>query len=597
MRLIFVAYEKDTTTLLGELTHATEKRVRPHYNGWGEGYFEMNRYDAQAAWCAADNYIRVYLDSTSNDPIFGFFIGQGEDTPVSSDEEGGEILQRGGPGALSVLSEAIIDPTGANARYSDGVWRWTDGTMGQIVSELIDDAQARGCLPMVTYDFDATDDSDGNPWDTFDGSYDLAVGIQLDEAVGRLQSAGLIAQMSPDFVLSARTTVGVDRSATITFARGDNITEDAQREVTASAAKSAMLVQGQTSGGTLTFAWATDSGVETALGRRKEGFVRYQSSASSTVLDRVGTQAINRLKKRHDGLSQIGVLETDHIPFTDYFPGDTVNINVPGEFANLHAPITAIAIFDVENGDAGAAAEFEDIAFEALQLNDRTDPTQAPISGGLGSGGGSGGGSSSGCADCPPVGPGSGSVVATEHWDDREYSNMIESDDTPVLSTGISTSVVVVPDTRFFVRHEAPMGAVQALLVADVYARRTTAGSPLSIQPTIWVGAGGTWHDASLPVVHAQFADIGALLWHRTFSAEYYGDLIPRKVGSVRAVVPVVSGELKFVVGDESGISSGIIFYLIEQSATYSTASDMYDLEFQGATLISPDAYVGGQVV
>lgn len=400
MELILRAYAKNTTTLLGTLSHASDKKIRVHFNGPGEGSFSINRHDSQAAWCAPGNYVRAYVDSTGN-PVFGFFLEDGGDELVSPEEEGGEDLTRHGRGGLAVLEDAIIDATGA--RYTtDGTWLWTDTTMGAIASDLIDDVQAAGFLPMLTYDFSSGADTNGASWDAFDGQYELPVGLDLLEAIQRLQSAGFIVRVSHDFVMSAYKTIGTDRSGSITFEAAVNIAEAAEREVRGSAAKSRMLVQGTTRNGTLKFVWATDSAVETALGRPKAGFVNYAASASDTVLGRVGAQAIRRLKKRFDGLSSLGVLEDTFVPFTDYFPGDTVTVTVPGEYASLHVPVTAIGITEVDNGQAYVALEFEDVAFEPLQLKDRTDPTQSPSSGGGGTGGGAtppGGGA---CDDCPP---------------------------------------------------------------------------------------------------------------------------------------------------------------------------------------------------
>jgi Siphovirus ReqiPepy6 Gp37-like protein len=446
MNFFFEAYAKDTTTSLGWLFETANKRIRAHYNGAGEGSFEVNRHSDEAAWCAAGNYIRVYIGNIFTDPVFGFFVGQGEDTTVSADEEGGEILTRGGPGALSYLERAIVDPTGANARYADGVWRWTDGTMGQIMADLIDDAQARGALPRLTYDFTAANDSNGAAWDVFDGDYDLTVGLNLFEVVGRLQSAGFIARMSHDFVLSAFKTIGADRSGTISFEKGVNIVADGEREVYASPAKSHMLVQGTTKNGALKFVWASDPSVQTALGERIEGFTSYQSTASDTVLGRVGTQAINRLKKRRDGLSQLGVLETTWLPFDDYYPGDTVNVNIPGEFNNLHAPVTAVAIVESETGEGYVALEFEDIAFEPLQLNDKTDPTQSSSSGGTGGGGGGGGGATlPNC--CPPPEPQTVScIIASPDLAPYEWFN--DAGELPLFmasASGLSGTVRLPP--------------------------------------------------------------------------------------------------------------------------------------------------------
>jgi hypothetical protein len=396
LELILRAYAKNTTSLLGTLTHASDKKIRVHFNGPGEGSFTINRHDSQAAWCAPGNYVRAYLNSTAN-PVFGFFLEDGGDELVSPDEEGGEDLTRHGRGSAAVLEDAIIDATGSRAT-KEGTWLWTDSTMGAIAANLIDDAQAAGFLPMLTYDFSSGADTNGASWDVFDGQYELPVGLDLLEAIQRLQSAGFIVRVSHDFVMSAYKTIGTD-SGTITFQAAVNISEAAEREIRGSAAKSRMLVQGTTRNGTLKFVWATDSAVETALGRPKAGFVNYAASASDTVLGRVGAQAIRRLKKRFDGLSSLGVLEDEFVPFTDYFPGDTVTIIVPGEYASLHVPVTAIGITEVDNGQAYVALEFEDVAFEPLQLKDRTDATQSPSSGG----GGGGADTGTGCNDCPPV--------------------------------------------------------------------------------------------------------------------------------------------------------------------------------------------------
>jgi hypothetical protein len=98
LELILRAYAKNTTTLLGTLTHASDKKIRVHFNGPGEGSFTINRHDSQAAWCAPGNYVRAYLNSTAN-PVFGFFLEDGGDELVSPDEEGGEDLTRHGRGS------------------------------------------------------------------------------------------------------------------------------------------------------------------------------------------------------------------------------------------------------------------------------------------------------------------------------------------------------------------------------------------------------------------------------------------------------------------------------------------------------------------
>jgi hypothetical protein len=405
MRLLFRAYASNTTTALGILTEATDKRVSVHYNGPGTGSFTINRHSSQFAWCAPGNYIRAYIDSTSTAPIFGFFIESGQDRVISINEQGGQDVQRGGRGALVYLERAIIDNSSTFGRFADTSWTWTNATHGQIVKELIDDAQARSTLPLLTYDFTNTTESGGGTWTTITGTYELPVGLDLLQALQRQQSAGLVATMSPALVLSASATIGTDLSGTINFQAGVNISEEVTRDVLASAAKSRMLVQGTTTAGTAFFRWVTDSGTETALGDRREGFVSYQATADNATIDRVGLQAIRRLKRRFDGLSVLGVLTDEFVPFTDYQPGDSIKVNVPGVWTNLVAPITSIVLFDVDNGEADCALEFEDIAFEPLQLKDRSDITSS----GGGSGGGGGATSGCDCATCCPPWDGIGS--------------------------------------------------------------------------------------------------------------------------------------------------------------------------------------------
>jgi hypothetical protein len=258
--------------------------------------------------------------------------------------------------------------------------------MGAIAANLIDDAQAAGFLPMLTYDFSSGADTNGASWDVFDGQYELPVGLDLLEAIQRLQSAGFIVRVSHDFVMSAYKTIGTDRSGTITFQAAVNISEAAEREIRGSAAKSRMLVQGTTRNGTLKFVWATDSAVRrpSAGPRRASSTTPRQppilSSAASarrrSVVSRSASTACLRWASSKTSSSRS--------PTT--FPGDTVTVTVAGEYASLHVPVTAIGIAEVENGQAYVALEFEDVAFEPLQLKDRTDPTQSPSSGGGGGG-------------------------------------------------------------------------------------------------------------------------------------------------------------------------------------------------------------------
>lgn len=84
-------------------------QFRVELNGVGSGSFKINRYaaEATAAILKPRNYCKVTIPQIDPDPIFGFFLDEGDFTLVSSDEEGGEDIAFSGHGALSYWSRAI----------------------------------------------------------------------------------------------------------------------------------------------------------------------------------------------------------------------------------------------------------------------------------------------------------------------------------------------------------------------------------------------------------------------------------------------------------------------------------------------------------
>lgn len=107
-------------------------------------------------------------------------------------------------------------------------------TVGQILDIFLTEAQARGTLAGLTWDFDAADDSDGTPWPAeIDVSF--PVGTSLLEVVKHLvEEHACDVSMAPDsLTLHAHVSKGSDLSATVEAEYGVNIGRLAFRKTTA----------------------------------------------------------------------------------------------------------------------------------------------------------------------------------------------------------------------------------------------------------------------------------------------------------------------------------------------------------------------------
>jgi hypothetical protein len=377
-------------TALGELTSAYDKTYRREDNGLGSGQFTINRHDAQAAWCATGNLVRVRLTGggpfayDSANYVGAFWLDEGSDVPASTNEEGGETLTRGGRGELAYLEEGILPEVALTypaGPQPDGTWLWTDEQLGSIWRRVIDEAQAMGFLPDMTYDFTDTVDTDGNPWLDFGGPFKLNIGLNLLAIADTLRAQGLRLNMTPALVCQAwQDYTSPNAGITFTVGDGGSIYDVAERKVHATPARSHILVQGATEDNVLTYRWVEDAGVESALGRPKAGFVRYGNTPTNALLDRAGQKQIDDLQVQREGPTTIGVYpRTGEIPFTDYNPGDTVTIDIPGVFDEVDVQIHALVLVERPAGDYDVVLEFEGQTFDPTDPNN-TSSVEPPLS-------------------------------------------------------------------------------------------------------------------------------------------------------------------------------------------------------------------------
>lgn len=370
--LVAVAYAHSDPdgTPVGTLTEATSLSVTVEMDGVGAGEVGINGNSSQAAWIQPGNYIAIWRNAVSGDPIAGFWVDDTTDTLISPDEEGGEEWRSSGSGPIMCLDEAIVwnrrfkGGNLARVRPRRGKWIFRRAGGFQIAAVLIRmvrEAKARGCLSYVSLAFDQSVDSDGDAWpdDTEVTRYSVPIGITLTELVTMLRAKGLRIEMDASFRIHAWPDDRVnDLSGSITIAAGTEIREEVVREQRSRRKKSHVLVGGERKKGGERYASAYNSTYRAALGRRHEGFRDIGRVAKKRVLKRAGARSLGRWARLKDGATSVAVIDTTNkVAMVDYVPGDRIGLTIPG-FYSGGQKVHAITLVMAENGEYDPVLEF-----------------------------------------------------------------------------------------------------------------------------------------------------------------------------------------------------------------------------------------------
>ncbi len=307
-------------TYLATLYEAREKTIRVERDGPGAAQFAINRTSPECTETilAQGNLVKVRIPEIWTDYIYAFFLETGDFTLISSQEAGGEMLTFGGRGILSYLEYARADRRSYITGGQDpiaGVWRayaaGTGAAPGQILRRMIEEMQhvdriygttASHPLALLTIDFDYTNDSTTDPWDTTDATDEFSYQVGEDglAILARLiETDTITVQMSPAFLLSAynRDTFGRNLAGdafgagVVRFQRGTNIAIELRREQTETRVGTHALVQGEADkyGGAVL--------ADAAARVTKEVFVQ-SFGTGTTALNGIGAADLaDRLKK------------------------------------------------------------------------------------------------------------------------------------------------------------------------------------------------------------------------------------------------------------------------------------------------------------
>ncbi len=252
----------------------------------------------------------------------GFFIENIGKDHANAGENEGQWMSISGRGALALLEEATVWDDGTTATTR----RFTGTKAGTLIT-LITEAQARGGLANVTYDFSNTLDSDGNAWSD-DESLTFNVNTTLLDVARQIAKTGIDFEMVPDgsgnFVLSAyKNGLGTDRSETVYFRVGVNCEEVSSLEA---GGEIRNVLRIKYPGG---FTVVKDD-PSIAARRRREGMLDASYAGNSQV---ALTFAQAELAAKKDPKHQISVKVYDGAgprAFVDYQMGDYIMLDIEG---------------------------------------------------------------------------------------------------------------------------------------------------------------------------------------------------------------------------------------------------------------------------
>lgn len=210
--------------------------------------------------------VRIWLGGSQEGALGGWLTNKAGDdlTPGSSWTFTGHFHEW-------LLSKALIAPQERSEANPKGELRFAGATAGLVLTTIMDQAQVRGALPLVTRDFTATHDSNGQPWPVTVSSLVFAPKTTVAQAADKLVELGMCEyELTAARVWRAYAegTRGVDHTTgltPLTFAHAVNLTEHSRRE-SARDAGTAVLAAGSEG----FYAWAESATAVAELGWRAE---------------------------------------------------------------------------------------------------------------------------------------------------------------------------------------------------------------------------------------------------------------------------------------------------------------------------------------
>ena len=286
----------------------------------------------------------------------GFFVENIKKTQVDAGENAGRWMSISGRGALALLDQPIVwnEDTTESTRIFNGM------TKAAILIQLLTEAQARGALSTLTWDFDATNDSDAVAWGDSE-EYQITAGESILQIAQNFAEVGgfefSISLSGGGFILSAyKNGIGTNKSTTVFFRAGTNCLEISS-DVRGDDLVNTYLVKYKNG-----FTVVKDDASISSYGRRE----KIINIEQAQTLDSATTYAAAKLAETKDPKTSHTIRAYDGASpfiFLDYTIGDTVTYDVKGTQVSYR--ILSMQVDYEDEGYANAVLELNTIFYNS----------------------------------------------------------------------------------------------------------------------------------------------------------------------------------------------------------------------------------------
>lgn len=348
----WILYAADLTTRMRILPVSTG-HLYLEMNGAGSGEAKIPLDSEAAGIITSGMFIQNNYRGAERG---GFFVENIKKTQVDAGENAGRWMSISGRGALALLDQPIVwnEDTTESTRIFNGM------TKAAILIQLLTEAQARGALSTLTWDFDATNDSDAVAWGDSE-EYQITAGESILQIARNFADVGgfefSISLSGGGFILSAyKNGIGTNKSTTVFFRAGTNCLE-ISADVRGDDLVNTYLVKYKNG-----FTVVKDDASISSYGRRE----KIINIEQAQTLDSATTYAAAKLAETKDPKTSHTIRAYDGIApliFVDYTIGDTITYDVKGTQVSYR--ILSMQVDFEEEGYANAVLELNTIFYNS----------------------------------------------------------------------------------------------------------------------------------------------------------------------------------------------------------------------------------------
>ena len=348
----WILYAADLTTRM-RILPASTGHLYLEMNGAGSGEVKIPLESEAASVITSGMFIQNNYRGAERG---GFFIENIKKTQVDAGENAGRWMSLSGRGALALLDQPIVwnEDTAESTRIFNGM------TKAAILIQLLDEAQTRGALSALTWDFDATNDSDAVAWGDSE-EYQITAGESILQIARNFADVGgfefSISLSGGGFILSAyKNGIGTNKSTTVFFRAGTNCLE-ISADVRGDDLVNTYLVKYKNG-----FTVVKDDASISSYGRRE----KIINIEQAQTLDSATTYAAAKLAETKDPKTSHTIQAYDGIApliFVDYTIGDTITYDVKG--TQVSYSILSMQVDYEGEGYANAVLELNTIYYDS----------------------------------------------------------------------------------------------------------------------------------------------------------------------------------------------------------------------------------------